>query len=521
MMIRGRRWLSILCALVLLISGNATVFGETKEADPLISLDVTGANVEDVLKILSQQVGTNFIASEEAQGKTITVYLDRVPATVAIAKILEANHLVALPVEGANLFMVTESKRPKIELVTKVIRLQHARVVSSTGELTSTLGFQTVSGATSAGSLSSTTGSAAAGGSSPAAPNSGLPGGAGGSAGGRTASGGIANIIGSLLSEHGSLMVDPPINALIITDLPEHFPQIEKVIAELDIRQPQVFIQAEIVEVSLDTLRRLGLEFGNDAGTVASFKGPIRNTHFPLARGLLDAKASAYTLGTLSFDEVNILFKALASQSDVKFLARPKLLALSNETAVIQITSNAATSSVTTSQATTGTITSSFERNLVGTILRVTPIVHGDHWITMVIQPEVSRITQSSKFSNALDPTSRSALTTVTVADGQAVMIAGLISRDSTDASRKVPGLGDLPIIGAPFRRTEIEDKNTEIIVFITPRVVRDDAPPPVQTPLEREQTPLSTREQRVFEGSHEWELRRRAIDNTVRIFLE
>jgi type II secretory pathway component GspD/PulD (secretin) len=137
----------------------------------------------------------------------------------------------------------------------------------------------------------------------------------------------------------------------------------------------------------------------------------------------------------------------------------------------------------------------------------------------MVVQPEISRVAASAKFSSALDPTTRSALTTVTVNDGQTVLIAGLISRDYTDATRKVPILGDIPFLGVPFRRSEIEDKNTEIIVFITPRIVREDEPlPPLSAPLDREQSPLSASEQRALEGSHSWELRRRAMDQTVSI---
>lgn len=494
--------------------------GETKKSHSLISLDVTEANLEDVLKILSQQAGVNFITSEEAKGKTVTLYLDQVPADLAIQKILEANHLTAKPVEGANLLVIDESKAPKVETVTKVIRLKQARVISSMGELSSVLSFQSVSGAGTSGlSTSSTSGT---GGSPGGAAPAGISGGPGGGPSGGSSTGGIVNIVRSLLSEHGSLVVDPRINALIITDIPERFPTIEKVIADLDIRQPQVYIHAEILEVSLDTLRRLGLEFGDDSGKVATFTGPKRETFFPFAKGLFDTKVYSSTLGTISFTDVNVLFKILATQSDVKFLARPRLLALSNETATIQIVSNAATSSVSTSQATTGTVTTSFERNLVGTTLRVTPIVHGENSITMVIQPEISRVTQSSKFSTALDPTSRSALTTVTVSDGQTVLIAGLISRDYTDATRKIPGLGDLPIIGAPFRRVEIEDKNTEIIVFITPRLVKEnETVPPLQPPLDREQTPISTPEQRALEGSHQWEMRRRAIDNTIDIFLK
>ena len=171
-----------------------------------------------------------------------------------------------------------------------------------------------------------------------------------------------------------------------------------------------------------------------------------------------------------------------------------------------------------TSQSQTGTITETVERNTVGTILRVTPQVNEGKYITMVIEPEVSRVIQSSSFSKFLDPNRRAARTTVMVPDGGTSMIAGLISNERTDSARRVPGLGDVPLLGLPFKRTDTANTNTEIILFITPHIVKEEDR--VLLAQEREQSPLSTPEQNSLETHHKRVLRERAIVETIENIL-
>ncbi len=479
------------------------------EKSATISMDVTEAHLEDVLKLLSKQSRMNFVASEEVRDKRITLYLDQVPIHEALETIFKANRLELKIVAGTNLYMVMESASPKIATMTKVYRLKYARVVPSAGEILPTFGL---SGSLITPAFSTAGGAGGAGGGG-AGRGGGIGGGGGG---GEEAEVGIVKIISSLLTEHGSVTPDPRTNSLIVTDIPEQFKVIEETIAKLDVKPQQIFIEAEVLEVTLDTLRRLGLEYGDSTGKIGSYVGPVRTSFFPFHQGLLEKGTITHTLGTLSFTDASILFKLLATEKDVKFLARPRLLTLSNEVAEIRIVSDTAISITTTSQATTNTIAKSTERNTVGTILRVTPIVNEDKYITMVIEPEVSRVIVSSTFTDVLDPNRRSARTTVMVPDGGTVMIAGLISSESTESARRIPGLGDIPILGLPFKRTDTERKNTEIILFITPRILKEEVNAPLISIVEREQTPITSKEERALQIHHHKILKERAIVETI-----
>ena len=487
---------------------------QAPEKPPTISMDVTEAYLEDVLKLLSRQAGMNFVASDAVREKKVTLYFDRVSISDALESILHANGLLVTAKEGKNLFIVTESGAPSISTSTRVYQLKYARVVPTAGETAKTFGLSgsliTETFKSSGGSSSSST--TGAQGSTPSS------GGAGGAGSGSTEqTGGVLLVVKSLLTEHGSVVADARTNSLIVTDIPERLQVIDETISKLDIKPKQIYIEAEVLEVTLDTLRRLGIEYGTSSGQVATFVGPSRTTHFPFAQGLLDAAARTQTLGTLSLTDVSALLKLLATEKDVRFLARPRLLTLSSEVAEIRIVSEAVTGVTSSSQSQTGTVTSAPERTTVGTILRVTPLVNDANFITMIIEPEVSRVIQSSSFPDFLDPNRRVARTSVMVSNGSTAMIAGLISAENSDGSRRLPGIGDIPLLGLPFKRTETEKKNTEILLFITPHILPEDSTEmKLQFPKEREQAPLSTKEDRALEGHRKKILKDRSIVETV-----
>lgn len=477
-------------------SAEVVIAAKTQEKAQTISMDVTEAYLEDVLRLLSRQAGINFVASEAVREKKVTLYFDRVPISEALDTILKANSLTITSQGSSNLFVVTESGAPGISTVTRVYQLKYARVVPTAGEVSKTFGMS--------GSLINATFTGEGGGA--AAPSSAAA----------ATGGGILDIIKSLLTEHGSAIADPRTNSLIVSDISERIRVIDETIVKLDIKPKQIYIEAEVLEVTLDTLRRIGIEYGTSAGTIATYDGPVRTTFFPYSLGLLDGATQTHTLGTFSLANMDALLKLLATEKDVKFLARPRLLTLSNEVAEIRIISEAVTGITSSSQSDTGTITEEPERTTVGTILRVTPLVNDNKHVTMIIEPEVSRVIQSSTFSSFLDPTRRIARTSVMIPNGGTAMIAGLISTESSDGSRRIPGLGDLPIIGLPFKRTETEKKNTEILLFITPHILEDAEGLKPKFAKEREQTPISTKEEQLLQGHRKRILKERSIVETV-----
>lgn len=501
-------WLVLILAM-----GGAAIGAQVpaqQEKSVAISMDVTEAYLEDVLKVLSKQSGMNFVASDAVADKKVTLYFDQVPISDALESILKAHHLSLVNKEGKNLFLVTESGASKIDTVTRVFRFKFARVQPSAGEsvtsfgLTGSLIKETLTSSSSSSSSSTGSTSSSGGGGLTATAASGEQ------------AGGPVHVVRALLSEHGSAVADPRTNSLIVTDIPEKMAVIEDTIARLDTKPKQIFIEAEVLEVTLDTLRRIGLEYGSSTGTVGSYIGPKRTSFFPFATGLLDGATQTHTLGTLSFTDANILFKLLATEKDVKFLARPRLLTLSGEVAEVRIVTEAVTGVTTGSQATTETVTTEPERTTVGTILRVTPMVNDDKYVTMVIEPEVSRVITSNFNSSFQDPNRRLARTTVMCPSSGTAMIAGLISSEYSDSSRRIPGLGDLPLIGLPFKRTEFEKENTEILLFITPHILSEDGEQKAQFAKEREQPPISSAEEKAIAGHRKRILKERSIVETI-----
>lgn len=438
-----------------------------------ISMDLVSASLDDVLKLLSQHAGMNFVASESARDRRVTVYLDQVPVQTAIRSILDANNLSFRQIPGSNVYVVGDSGGRAVKLTTKVYTLKYARVVPTLGETTATFGDSgSILRPTFTGTGTGGEGSSSGGSSSN---SSGSRSSSGGTGSGGAQTHGIVAIIKQLLTERGSVTTDPRTNSLAVTDVDETFPLVEETIAKLDVRPAQVYLEAEVLEVKRSTLHRLGIEYGSSAGSFATFTGPSRQTDFPLGPTLLKrASTPTHTLGTLALTNITATLKALETESDVRFLASPRLMTLSNEVAEIRIITDAATGTTSFAQTDTGTITTQAERTTVGTVLRVTPLVTGDRYITMVIEPEVSRVVASTTFSSFLDPDRRSARTTILVEDGETAMIAGLLSQDRDLGDRKVPWLSKIPLLGAAFSRAEHTITDSEIVIFITPHIVKE-----------------------------------------------
>jgi type IV pilus secretin PilQ/predicted competence protein len=422
-----------------------------------ISMDFQEAALKDVLKVFSQQAGLNFVAAENIEDKRITLYLEGVEVKDAMDSILKANNLAYDQAPGSNVFVVRESKAAKVNMITKVYTLSFARISDETsGE----------DGTTSASDIKS--------------------------------------VLESLLTKdesgeiYGSIVVDKRTNSIIITSIPEDFELVEETIKKLDSMTPQALIEAEIVEIRTSALKKMGLEWGGSDGTFVRFTGPTKITHFPFirnknpfSRSLLGSTSSTTTtttetatvtettsqdptLATLSLAEFSVVLKALETEGTAKYLAKPRIMALSNETAEIKITADTTIGVKKTSVTDTGEVIEEAERTETGVMLKVTPTINKEGYITMTIEPEVSRAVQSPQFINFADPTKRSAKTTVMVKNGQTIAIGGLLKSDDEKSKRGTPFLSKVPFLGNLFQSNNNTTFDTELIVFITAHSIMD-----------------------------------------------
>jgi type II secretory pathway component GspD/PulD (secretin) len=174
------------------------------------------------------------------------------------------------------------------------------------------------------------------------------------------------------------------------------------------------------------------------------------------------------------------VLKALEKEGMARYLAKPRIMTLNNETAEINISANAAVGVNVESQSDTGSVTESAERVDVGVILKVTPTINKEGYIIMTLEPEVSRAVQSpvenSRGQPFYDATKRAAKTTVMVRDGQTMAIGGLIQSQEDNSTSKTPGLSRIPLLGKLFKGDEKNKDDTEIIIFITAHAIQDIA---------------------------------------------
>lgn len=269
------------------------------------------------------------------------------------------------------------------------------------------------------------------------------------------------------------LEADEDTNALIIMTSPANYEKVKKVIEDLDKPVPQVLIKVLIAEVTHDGALDLGTEFSylnnwyeNELSSITT------DTDFGISA--LTSGAVATVVG----DKFDVKLRALAEKGKLNILSKPYILASNNQAATITVGNEVpfVTDSRTTD---TGQTINTIEYEDIGIILEVTPLINDEGLVTMDVSQEISAISDTTvAISDTVDAAvfaKRSSENRVIARSGQTVVIGGLMEDRKTDSVSKVPLLGDIPVLGALFRRVEKENSKTELLIFITPTVAADD----------------------------------------------
>ncbi len=464
--------------LSLLFSGSLS-FGETS-AEPAmeagsVSMDFDGAPLNQVLRVFSQLSGLNFVASDEVKSKMISVYFDHVPVQDALESLIKANGLRYEQKEGSKIFLVYPTDSAGA-LETKIFALKYARLSTSPLDIGGQSVIDNLKTADISASSSSTSASSSA---STAA-------GASSTSANLSAAKGIDKLVSSLLSTNGKMTVDLATNSLIVTDTADKLKEIEKVLADIDVAPMQVMIEVYLMEVKKTLLSDIGVEWGGTDGELARFTAGSRTTAFPFQETLFNASkgvkastvtaASTLTLGTLSATSFKAILRFLISDTNTKILSRPRILTLNNEAASIKLVTNTAIANQTQTTAAEGqstSVTNTAERQEIGISLRMTPQINSDQTVGLFVEPSVSTVAASTFFpSTFLDPTTRSVRTMARLKNHETLMIGGLLDKNKTMTKKKIPFLGDLPLIGHAFDYDNSDDIESELIIFITPHIV-------------------------------------------------
>jgi general secretion pathway protein D len=290
------------------------------------------------------------------------------------------------------------------------------------------------------------------------------------------------------------VFIDEKLNLVILRDTPDAVRLAERLIASLDLAEPEVMLEIEVLELSRSRLLELGLRFPDQVGygilqptttsTVITTTGTQTNTIFggTLASGVVDLHArDALT----SYVPNPALLLNLKNQTgDGSLLANPRIRVKNREKAKIHIGDKLPVFT-TTSTANVG-VSASVSYLDVGLKLDVEPSVHLDDEVDIKVGLEVSSIAREvagPAQSVAYQVGTRSAATTLRLRHGETQVLAGLINDEERSSASRLPGLGDLPLIGRLFSSTRDSTSKTEIVLLVTPRIVRNLARPALAAP--------------------------------------
>ena len=301
----------------------------------------------------------------------------------------------------------------------------------------------------------------------------------------------------TVLSKDIKVVADKSTNSLVVTARPDEFEALSNIVAKLDVVRKQVFIEALIMEVSSEASFSFGINWaiGGNTGDAAivggvslnegavslSSSGANKTVSLPAGVSIGAILKDAITVGNTSYNIQSIL-NAVRGNSDVDVLATPQLLTLDNEEASVEVVDNIPFTKESTTRNDNDFTTQSMDYKDVGVKLKITPRISDDGSLRLEVEQEVSRVTQGlitlTNGDQLVAPTTRKRLvkTTILLQDSQTAVIGGLLDDQKTYNQSEVPGLGSIPVLGWLFKSRNKKSTQTNLFIFITPKVIRNAA---------------------------------------------
>jgi general secretion pathway protein D len=285
------------------------------------------------------------------------------------------------------------------------------------------------------------------------------------------------------------VFADKPTNSIIISATKNAYTKLQSVIRDLDTRRNQVFVEAVILEVEVDRLRQIGTDplqvlAAGESGSVRAIGGLNRAPEdlATIAQTILGV-ATGGTVSVLNTVNIRAFMQLLLSLTDTNVLSTPQVLAADNQKAKIVVGENVPFPTGQAQGITGGTLVT-IERKDVGVTLELTPQVLENDLIRLEIKQEITAIEPGSQTigtgtsSVPVGPTTtkRSMETTTIAKDLQTLVIGGLVRDNILLTESKIPFLGDIPILGWLFRSQSRQIQKLNLLVFLTPQLVRDEA---------------------------------------------
>ncbi|MEJ2719743.1 MAG: AMIN domain-containing protein [bacterium] len=381
-----------------------------------ITIDVQDADVQTVLHSLSEFSGTNIISGPEVEGK-ITAHLSNMPWRQAMEVILKS-HGFGYREEYGVIRVSTIDKLTKEELELQAAERQKDELLPLETRIIN-VSFANADE--------------------------------------------MAEALGEMLSQRGSMETERGANALVVTDISKNIDKIAAMVADLDRKIRQVEIHAKLVDVDFDATREIGVRW-DLLNLSASGVNAVGDA-------VVDARSASPTatlrVGTVqSWGQAQAVIDMLERENKADIISNPRIVTADNREASILvgkeiplIVADEAGNPIT-------------ELTKIGIILRVTPHVNSDRTITLDLHPEVSDLAAQATVQGGVVIVLSEADTRVVVGDGETAVIGGLIQEVESKLENGVPLLKDIPFLGGLFRLKSDTTKKRELVIFVTPRII-------------------------------------------------
>ena len=300
-----------------------------------------------------------------------------------------------------------------------------------------------------------------------------------GTAGGTTTASDIANAVQSALQRSAPglhITVQPNSTQMILTGTLDEIRLGKELIAQLDVAQKLVVLDTEILEVDESAAKNLGLSVQTPTGATGPSISTTLSEVVPTPQP--NYSSPPQFLGLLPFTRtglsVGVQVGLLVSHGDARILADPRITTISGRTATIRAGDNITVQTQAGGGA--GTVaTTQLQTFQTGVSLDITPVVNAGNFVTITLHPVVNNL---SGYSNSIPQIStRDTQTTVGMQADQTLVIGGLIEDSTTNTVTKIPGLGDLPLVGRLFRNTQYSRQRNELVITVTPHIITPGSP--------------------------------------------
>ncbi|TCK62403.1 type II secretion system secretin GspD [Seleniivibrio woodruffii] len=280
-----------------------------------------------------------------------------------------------------------------------------------------------------------------------------------------------------------SVSFDKATNSIIVFGDQELYGKVDELIKKLDVPRRQVYVEALILETTLDNGNKFGVEWqgtvgnGNTAGTIGFVND---NKLLSFANGDSTALDNGFNLGILgdvisyegvNFPSIGLLVNFVKTASGINILSNPQILTLDNEEAEVFVGENRPFLTSTKYDSNNNPV-QSYEYNDVGVKLKIVPQINSDESVTLKIEQEVKKVAEGSATSTSPITLTRSTKTRIKLKDGSMVVISGLLKDDSDRTDSAIPGLSKIPVLGWLFKNRSTNFQKTNMMVFISANII-------------------------------------------------